>query len=333
MRERAPKMQYLKQLSDEIVKVIKAVAPSIVEIRSVSKRRRRRGQRVSVEEEMGVASGVIIRPDGVIVTNHHVVHGSDQLSVCLPDHRMFEPDICGADPVSDIAVLRVPASDLVVPKVRFDDPPQPGEIVFAVGSPLGFTGSVSMGVVSTEARFEFGPSWPAVFIQADIAINEGNSGGALLDCKGFLIGINSWTPDEGQGLAFAIPIKRALRISEKLLKDGEIRYGDIGVWGFQLDLPADLVKRQKIEQSTALMVEGIESRSPAAKAGIHPDDWIISLGDRKIESLEDFLEAMEGDMVGKEVAVKIVRGSDGSLADRKVKVEQLNVPGNRKQRR
>lgn len=324
-------MNILTQLSCDIQQIVRSVLPSIVEIQAWRARSSLNLRRLLDGDEYADAAGagVIIKPDGVILTNHHVVKGATRLSVVLQDGRTFEPDIVGCDPVSDIAVLRVAATELATPLVEPERSAQLGEIVFAVGHPLGFTATITMGIVSAEPRFDIGPSEyrPSVYIQTDASINPGNSGGALVGSDGKVLGINTWgvDPSEGENLAFAIPIKTALRVAEKLLQKGSISYGTIGVSGVDSELPARVVARHSLSQSTALLVLDVEPDGPAEKAGIKGFDWILSIEDRRIESLEVFLDVLDDALIGKAVQVQILRSADFSLATKRVRVTKFKI--------
>jgi S1-C subfamily serine protease len=323
-------VRLLKQLSDGIAQAVESVLPSIVEIAGWKTRSPLNPLRFVDDDkfkEVASGAGVVIQSDGVIITNHHVVQGSDRLCVKLQDGRSFEADVCGVDPISDIAVLRVPAKDLPVASLGVDRPVRLGEIILALGHPFGLTSTVTMGIVSTAARFSMNPSGhlPSVYIQTDAAINPGNSGGALVGCDGSVLGINTWglDPLEGQGVAFAIPISTALRVSTKLLQHGNVAYGTIGVAAVELDLPAQAASKHGLRQVTALLATEIDSDGPAQKAGIQVGDWILAIDDRRIESLETFLEILNGDLIGKSVKVQILRGFDYALAEIRLEVESL----------
>ena len=310
----------LKRLSDEIASVVASISPSIVEIQTLQVKKGWFGRDDSAFSPAG--AGVILKPDGLIVTNHHVVDGASRVRVSLSDSRSFEADLIGLDAVADIAALTIPASDLPAARVRTDGPARPGEIVFAVGHPLGLTGSVSTGIVSAPARFEYGPGTPRprVYIQTDAAINPGNSGGALVGCDGGVVGITTWgvTATGIHGLAFAIPIGAATRIVAKLQKDRRVQYGTVGASGSEIFLPSNAVKAHGLEQHVALQIEHIEPNSPAASAGLEPLDWIVSIGGRRIDSLESFLDALD-DFINENVEVTIVRLT-GEIATKRLKV-------------
>lgn len=248
------------------------------------------------------------------------------------DGRRFEGDVCGVDSISDIAVVQIPCNNLTPAQVECHRKPGIGEIVLAVGHPLGLSASVTMGIVSAAARLEFGPQAddssahrPLYFLQTDAAINGGNSGGALVGYDGKVLGINTWgiDPEEGQGLAFAIPMPSVLKVADKLMKGEEVSYGTIGVSGLECDLPAEVARAHNLKQTTAILVADIEPDSPAEKVGLELDDLILTINEKAIESLVFFLEKMD-EYIGKTVTLRLIRG-DRSLAEKRVKVEKLEI--------
>lgn len=324
-------MGLLKQLSDEINQIIESVMPSIVEIQGYQKRASLNPMRIleGKHKEFGtMGAGVVIDSKGFIVTNHHVVEGWDRITVGTSDKRKFEGDVCGVDPTADVAVLHIPCEGLPPAQVESNRKASVGEIVFAVGHPLGLSSSVTMGIISAAARLEFGPQSndrPLHYLQTDAAISGGNSGGALVDYDGKVLGINTLgvDPEEGQGLAFAIPMSSVLKVAEKLMKGEKVSYGTIGVSGLECDLPAEIARAHSLKQTTAILVDDIQADSPAEKVGLELDDWILTINGQAIESLVFFLEKMD-EQIGKTVTLRLIRG-DGSLAEKRVKVEKLEI--------
>lgn len=343
-------MNLLHQLSKEINSLVERVMPSIVQIYGVppiedqpdfenkpksswksifgvDEEADEELDKESDEEPCSYGAGVVLSADGIIVTNHHVVENCEDLMVILPDGRRFEPKVCGVDPISDLAVLQIPASDLRVPKISTDESVKVGEIVLAVGHPLGFEATVTMGIVSSPARLEYPPDEgfgrPLTYIQTDAAINSGNSGGALIDCEGQVVGINTWgiDPKEGQGLAFAIPIKTVMRITEILKKQGHVSYGTIGVTGVITDLPAKVSSDHGIKQNTALLVEDVKRWGQAVQIGIKPGEFILSIDGKPIDTLEKYLEEIDKS-VEKEVPIRLLRQND-SISEKTIKIKKL----------
>jgi serine protease Do len=231
----------------------------------------------------GLGSGFIVQPDGIILTNAHVVQGADEVIVRLPDRREFKGTIVGVDPPTDIAVVRIDAKEL--PTVRLGDPSKVkvGEWVLAIGSPFGFENTVTAGIVSGTSRsLPEGTYVP--FIQTDAAVNPGNSGGPLFNLDGEVIGINSaiYSRTGGyQGIAFAIPIDVAASVKTQLVKSGKVERGRLGV-SIQ-PVTQSLAQSFGLERSVGALVAGVEPGSPAAKAGIQSGDVVLSVNGRPIE--------------------------------------------------
>lgn len=233
----------------------------------------------------GIGSGFVLSADGYIMTNAHVVDGADELIVTMPDQREFPAKIIGADKRTDVAVVKVEATDLV--PVRLGNPIQlkVGEWVMAIGSPYGLENTVTAGIVSAKAR-ETGDYLP--FIQTDVAINPGNSGGPLINMRGEVVGINSqiYSRSGGfQGISFAIPIDEAVRVSSQLRSQGYVTRGRIGVSIAGVD--KDTAEALGLAKPRGALVRGVESDSPAAKAGIEPGDVIVRFDGKDIDKSLD----------------------------------------------
>lgn len=245
------------------------------------------------QKEEGLGSGVIVSPDGYIITNNHVIEGADALSVLLPDDREFPATLIGADPKTDVAVIKIEASDLPTVTLADSDKVRVGDVVFAFGNPLGVGQTVTMGIVSAKGRNSLGLLEKVAgyedFIQTDAAINMGNSGGALVDAMGRLVGINSAivsTTKGNIGIGFAIPINLAASIMHSLIETGSVSRGSLGVSaetvtpqiGEALKLPAG---------SKGVVLTTVTSDGPADKAGLQPADVIQAVNGRAVTALED----------------------------------------------
>ena len=233
----------------------------------------------------GIGSGFVLSADGYIMTNAHVVDGADELIVTMPDQREFPAKIIGADKRTDVAVVKIEATDLV--PVRLGNPVQlkVGEWVMAIGSPYGLENTVTAGIVSAKAR-ETGDYLP--FIQTDVAINPGNSGGPLINMRGEVVGINSqiYSRSGGfQGISFAIPIDEAVRVSSQLRSQGFVTRGRIGVSIAGVD--KEIAEALGLGKPRGALVRGVEAGSPAAKAGIEPGDVIVQFDGKDIDKSLD----------------------------------------------
>ena len=235
-------------------------------------------------DNRSLGSGFIVSSDGYVLTNAHVVEGADEIIVKLSDKREFRARLMGADPRSDVALLKIEASGL--PKVSLGDPSKlrVGDWVLAIGSPFGFENSVTAGIVSAKGRSlpqeNFVP-----FIQTDVAINPGNSGGPLFNLKGEVIGINSqiYSQTGGfMGLSFAIPIDVAMSVQEQIVKHGKVQRGRLGITIQEVN--QSLAESFGLSKPTGALVSSVEGGSPAAKAGLEPGDVILSLNGKEVSS-------------------------------------------------
>ncbi|MBY0454535.1 MAG: DegQ family serine endoprotease [Burkholderiaceae bacterium] len=249
--------------------------------------RPQRPQRPNEEEEQprGVGSGFIVSADGYVMTNAHVVEGADQVLVTLTDKREFKAKIVGSDKRTDVAVVKIEATGLPAVKIGDSARLKVGEWVLAIGSPFGLDNSVTAGIVSAKQR-DTGEYLP--FIQTDVAINPGNSGGPLLNMRGEVVGINSqiYSRSGGyMGIAFAIPIDEAMRVSEQLRATGRVVRGRIGVQIGQVT--KEVAESLGLGKQQGALVKGVEAGSPAEKAGIEAGDIITRFDGKPIEKMAD----------------------------------------------
>ena len=261
----------------------------------------------------GLGSGVIVTPDGYVLTNNHVVEGADELKITLADDRDFIGKVIGSDPKTDIAVLKIDGENL--PTVTFADSDnlRVGDVVFAVGNPLGVGQTVTMGIVSAKGRSHLGllesVSGYEDFIQTDAAINMGNSGGALVDARGRLIGINSaiLSPSRGNiGIGFAIPVNLASFIMNSLIEHGAVARGYLGVSSDTLT--PELAEQLGLARSTrGAVVTEIDADSPAEKAGLMRADVILAINDHPISTWEELRLLVSQIVPETKAALKVVR--------------------------
>jgi Do/DeqQ family serine protease len=279
-------------------------------------------------KEEGLGSGVIISSNGYILTNNHVVEDADELNVLLPDNREFKAKVIGADPKTDVAVIKIDADHLPTVTLADSDKLRVGDVVFAIGNPLDIGQTVTMGIVSATGRKKLGlldsVGGYEDFIQTDAAINMGNSGGALVDAKGRVVGINSAiisTSRGNIGIGFAIPIDLAANIMQSLIGTGKVTRGYLGV---NTDaLTADIAEQLGVNKDThGVVITDVKPDSPAAKAGLKRSDIILALNDKVVESLEDLRLLISETAPGTEVAIKFVR--DGKEQTIKVTLGTLS---------
>ena len=278
--------------------------------------------------EEGMGSGVIVSPEGYILTNHHVVQDADELNVSLPDGREFAAELIGSDPKTDVAVIRIDATNLPAVTLADSDKLRVGDVVFAVGNPLGIGQTVTMGIVSAKGRnnlglLEQGEGYED-FIQTDAAINMGNSGGALIDAKGRLVGINTAiisTTRGNIGIGFAIPVNLAASIMHSLVETGEVHRGFLGVGADTIN--GELAAALGLPEGTrGVVILNLPPGGPAEAAGLERGDAILKIGNRVVRSLQDLRLIVSQIAPGTKVAVEIFR--DGKTRTIEVEVGSLD---------
>jgi serine protease Do len=256
----------------------------------------------------GMGSGFIVRADGVVLTNAHVVEGADEVRVKLADRREFKGKVAGVDKLTDVAVVKIDAKDL--PVVKLGDPSKirVGEWVLAIGSPFGFENTVTAGIISGTSRsLPEGTYVP--FIQTDAAVNPGNSGGPLFNLRGEVIGVTSaiYSRTGGyMGVAFAIPVDVAANVEEQLLKTGKVERGRIGV-GIQ-DVNGSLAQSFGLDRPRGALVSTVESGGPAEKAGIKPGDVILSYNGKALDNSNQLPPLVAATKPGSKASVEVWRG-------------------------
>jgi len=278
-------------------------------------------------KQEGLGSGVIVSPDGYILTNNHVVEGADELKVSLTDDREFTAKLIGTDPKTDIAVIKIDADKLPVVTLADSDKTRVGDVVFAVGNPLGVGQTVTMGIVSAKGRSlgilgDVGGYED--FIQTDAAINMGNSGGALIDAKGRLVGVNSaiLSPSRGNiGIGFAVPVNLAASIMTSLVQTGSVTRGYLGV---RTDpLTPDVAEQFGLPRDTkGVMVMEVTEGKAAEKAGLKRGDVIVTINEHAITSVDELRLSIAQMPPGTVVTLKIMR--DGKPRNVEVKLDQFD---------
>jgi S1-C subfamily serine protease len=266
--------------------------------------------------ERGTGSGFIIASDGRLITNAHVVNGAEKVQVTLKDGTSYQGRVLGTDSFTDVAVVKIEATDLPIVSFGNADDLTPGEWAIAIGNPLGLDNTVTVGIVSALDRSSSQVGVPdkrVRFIQTDAAINPGNSGGPLLNSQGEVIGINTAIRADAQGLGFAIPIETAQRIANQLFAKGEADHPYLGVQMLNLnqETKAEINSSQefdfKITESTGVLVVKVIPRSPAAKSGFQPGDVITQVGNLGVTTSVQVQEQVDSSEIGAELEVKIMR--------------------------
>jgi S1-C subfamily serine protease len=300
--------QLLDAYSKTITRVVARIGPAVVNIRvHGAGRENRRGP-----EAGGSGSGFVIAPDGFILTNSHVVHGAARMEVTLADGRVFDASLAGDDPETDLAVIRINASQLV--HARFGDSKsvRVGQIAIAIGSPFGFQQTVTAGVVSALGRSMRSQSGRLIdnVIQTDAALNPGNSGGPLVDSRGEIIGVNTAIILPAQGICFAIASNTAEFVTAWLIKEGLIRRSWIGVAGQNVPIHRRVVVFHRLAVDHGVLVSGIEPGSPAIQAGLREGDVIVTFGGEPVSSIDELHRHLVARVIGVPSPITVIRHTE-----------------------
>ncbi len=297
----------MKSFDETVTEAVEKVIPSVVNISEV---KLIRDAYLHVHPVPGVGSGFIIREDGYILTNSHVVMGGET-KVTLENGKVFSGEIRGIDTIMDLAVVRIEADGLPVPEIAEGNNLKIGQMAIAIGSPLGLVGgpTVTAGVISaldrsiqTEVTFMEG------LIQTDAAINPGNSGGPLINSEGVVIGINSAIIPFAQGIGFAIPIQPAMWIAEQLMKRGEVVRPWISITA--VDVNPKLVAYYNLPTNKGVVITNVIPGSEANKSGIEIGDIIVQIDDMKIDNVRDLIKVINQHDVGDTVTMRLFRGQN-----------------------
>jgi S1-C subfamily serine protease len=296
----------LDAYSRAVIDAVELVAPAVVSV-DVRKRGGNQGRRSPAQA--GTGSGFVFAADGLVLTNSHVVEDSTEIDVMLPDGREHRADLVGQDPDTDVAVLKITASDLTAVSFGPSQALRSGQLVIAIGNPYGFQHSVCAGVVSALGRTLRARSGRLIdqVIQTDAALNPGNSGGPLVNSAGQVVGVNTAIIAGGQGLSFAVPISTVVSVLPALLRDGRVRRGYVGVAGQDVPLLRRVTRFHRLSQATGVLVISLEQDGPARVAGIREGDIIVSFDAAPISSLDDLHRALTEDRIGTFVTIGLLR--------------------------
>ena len=300
--------ELLDAYSRAVVGAAEKVSPSVVKIDVTQTVNTRRGER----EARGGGSGFIFTPDGLILTNSHVVHGATRINVSLNDGRQFPAHIIGDDPATDLAVIQIDGPALVAVPLGDSQELRVGQLVIAIGNPYGFQYTVTAGVVSALGRSLCSQSGRLIddVIQTDAALNPGNSGGPLVTSEGKVVGVNTATIMMAQGLCFAIGINTAKFVASRLLRDGRIRRSYIGVVAQATPLNRRLVRFHDLLGDSGVLVLSVEAASPAERAGLREGDVIIALGGKSVAGVDDLHRLLSDLPAGVRTEVRILRRTE-----------------------
>jgi S1-C subfamily serine protease len=292
---------FLDAYSQAVTRAAEQVSPAVV---NVEVRQRGSGR--------GSGSGFLFTPDGLILTNSHVVHRAADIAITLTDGRRMQADRVGEDPDTDLAVLRIDAPGLVPVRLGDSRTLRVGQVVIAIGNPYGFQYSVTAGVVSALGRSLRARSGRLIddVIQTDAALNPGNSGGPMVTARGEVVGVNTAVILPAQGLCFAVPIHTAKLVAGRLIKDGKIRRGYIGVGGQNVPIPRRLVRAHHLAVQAGILVVSVEEGSPAQRAGIAEGDVILRYGEHPVAGIDDLHRLLIDQAVGVRSTLTVLRGVD-----------------------
>ena len=296
-----------KKMFDEekTIKAVEKVSPSVV---SVSTKRLMRYDLFNTFELKGAGSGIIMNPEGYVLTNNHVIEGARTVDVYLNDGKKYEGTVVGTDPGTDIAIIKIDGHNFYSGEFGNSDDIKPGQMVIAIGNSLGLSGgpTVTVGVISAVRRNI--PSKQGILenmIQTDAAINPGNSGGPLVDSDGRIIAINNAIIPYAQGIGFAIPINVAKDVANELISYGRVTRPWLGILG--MDMNPTLASYYNLASDEGALIVRINEDSPAYHAGLHPGDIIVKIGENTIKGMEDLRQSIWQRKAGEKVKIQILR--------------------------
>ncbi|HVY85027.1 MAG TPA: trypsin-like peptidase domain-containing protein [Caulobacterales bacterium] len=286
--------------SETVIQVVETAGPSVIGVRRTSRSR---------DLYDGAGSGVIVSPDGYALTNNHVVKGAGRVEGVLHDGRVVAAEIVGADPDTDLALLRLNGGGHKPAAMGDSDNLRVGELAIAIGNPLGLQATVTAGVVSAVRRTLRGESGRLIedIIQTDASLNPGNSGGALVDAWGRVIGVNTAIIGGAQGLCFAVPINTAKRVIPELMRDGRVARGWFGIAGQTQELSTALVRRLSLKAESGVLAVAVTSGGPAEQAGLRVGDVVLGLDGAPTPSVDAVHKLLTRETIGRRVALDVLR--------------------------
>ncbi len=304
-------IELLDAYSRAVTSVVETVNPAVVNI-SVQTRPTR-----SRSPQQGSGSGVILAPDGYILTNSHVVHGAERIEVMLLDGTSARAELIGDDPATDLALIRASLAGLIHAELGDSASLLPGQVVIAMGNPLGFQSTVSAGIISALGRAMRSQSGRLIenIIQHTAQLNPGNSGGPLLNTRGQVVGINTAIIQMAQGIGFAIPSNTANWVVSQLLQHGRVRRGFLGIAGQQRLLSRRLVRFYNLSNKHGVEIVSVEPDTPAKSAGLMKGDIIVAIDDMPVQSIDEVHRVMTEWIEGKPLSLNIIRLTEMSIVE------------------
>jgi len=296
----------LDSYSRTVTGVVEKVAPAVVNIRV------RHGEHARQDGPGGTGSGFVIAPDGYVLTNSHVVHNASRFEVTMADGSVFSATLVGEDPETDLAVIRVNASQLTRARLGDSRSVRVGQIAIAIGSPFGFHQTVTAGVVSALGRSMRSQSGRLIdnVIQTDAALNPGNSGGPLVNSRGEVIGVNTAIIHPAQGICFAIASNTAEFVAAWLIKEGRIRRSWIGVAGQNVAIHRRVIRFHRLAVDHGILVAGLEPGSPAGRAGLREGDIIVAFEGDPVSGIDDLHRHLVGAAIGIPAELTVIRHTE-----------------------
>lgn len=306
-------MSLLDAYSQTVVRVTQQVSAAVMhlQVRKSAAAGNRPAQ--ANRDAAGTGSGFVISTDGFVVTNSHVVGGAEHIEASLPDGRSFTAHVVGDDPATDIAVIKIDGDNLSPVSFGESNRLQVGQIAIAIGNPFGFQYSVTAGVVSALGRTLRSQSGRLIddVIQTDAALNPGNSGGPLVDSNGYVIGVNTAVILPAQGLCFAVASDLARFVVGKLILEGKVRRGYLGISAQSVPLPAKWTQTLQLPTKGGIQIQGVEPHGPAQKGDLRPGDILVQFEGKPVSSIDDLHKNLNEFTIGQQVTLWILR--DGAL--------------------
>jgi S1-C subfamily serine protease len=291
--------------SQAVIDVVDKVSPAVVRVETPPDREKR--------QRGGTGSGVVISPDGLVLTNSHVVQGAQAVRLALADTRTVKARVLGNDPHTDLALLRV-VDDVSLPAARLGNSKslRRGQLVVAIGNPLGFESTVTAGVVSALGRSLRASTGRLIddVIQTDAALNPGNSGGPLVSSRGEVIGINTAVIAGAQGICFAVASNTASHVVSEIVRHGRVRRAFIGVAGQTVPLPRRLALALGLAQARGVAISSLEPDSPAGKAGLQPGNIVLALDGEPVTGADDLVRLLSADRIGVATTFTVIVGAE-----------------------
>lgn len=304
--------EILDAYSRAVIGAADKVSPSVVNIEVVHKIRSRRETSGMPGEARGNGSGFLFTPDGFILTNSHVVHNAEKIDVALTDGRRFHAERVGDDPDTDLAVIRINGNQLMSVDLGDSQLVRVGQLVIAIGNPYGFQCTVTAGVVSALGRSLRSQSGRLIdnVIQTDAALNPGNSGGPLVNSRGEVIGVNTAMILPAQGICFATAVNTAKFVAGRLIKDGHITRGYIGLAGQNVPILRQLVRFHHLTEETGILIISIEKNGPAERSGLQEGDIVIGFEGQSVTGIDELHKLLTDTKIGNKSTIEILRRTE-----------------------